>query len=198
MSRTGSDEAYVLDLCDEVLGAPGMRQHRFDWLLGDPNSAGRCTRLPVDGYWPDHDLVVEYHERQHREADAHIHKPDRLTVRELIRGRVYQEVQDFNLKRSAAPYRGLVQPSAEEVAVNGPPKAGKARPIDWHKQVAVALEDGKEETIEAKNIILATGSKPKSLPMLKIDGDRVWSSDHAVFAAEDWARRRARRFITAR
>ncbi len=44
--------------------------------------------------------------------------------------------------------------------------------------------EGEKRTIEAKNIILATGSKPKSLPMLKIDGDRVWSSDQAVFATE--------------
>jgi dihydrolipoamide dehydrogenase len=43
-------------------------------------------------------------------------------------------------------------------------------------------KDGEKRTIEAKNIIIATGSRPKSLPMLKIDGDRVWSSDHAVFA----------------
>jgi dihydrolipoamide dehydrogenase len=43
---------------------------------------------------------------------------------------------------------------------------------------------GEKRTLEAKNIIVATGSRPKSLPMLKIDGDRVWSSDHAVFATE--------------
>jgi len=41
---------------------------------------------------------------------------------------------------------------------------------------------GKKEVIEAKNIILATGSRPRELPILKIDGDRVWSSDHAVYA----------------
>ncbi len=45
-----------------------------------------------------------------------------------------------------------------------------------------APEGGKDTTLEAKNIIIATGSRPKSLPMLKIDGDRVWSSDHAVYA----------------
>jgi dihydrolipoamide dehydrogenase len=44
--------------------------------------------------------------------------------------------------------------------------------------------EGEKRTLEAKHIIIATGSKPKSLPMLKIDGDRVWSSDHAVFATE--------------
>jgi dihydrolipoamide dehydrogenase len=42
--------------------------------------------------------------------------------------------------------------------------------------------EGKEgRAITGKNIILATGSRAKSLPMLEIDGDRVWNSDHAVF-----------------
>lgn len=40
---------------------------------------------------------------------------------------------------------------------------------------------GEKRVIEAKNIVIATGSRPRSLPFLKIDGDRVWSSDHAVF-----------------
>ena len=47
-------------------------------------------------------------------------------------------------------------------------------------KVAVKGEDG-ERVLEAKNIILATGSRARDLPILKIDGDRVWSSDHAVF-----------------
>ena len=45
-------------------------------------------------------------------------------------------------------------------------------------------DGGEARTVEAKHIIIATGSRPKSLPMLEIDGDRVWSSDHAVFAPE--------------
>jgi dihydrolipoamide dehydrogenase len=48
-------------------------------------------------------------------------------------------------------------------------------------KVEVEGKDGKK-TYTAKHIILATGSRPKSLPMLAIDGDRVWSSDNAVFA----------------
>jgi dihydrolipoamide dehydrogenase len=35
--------------------------------------------------------------------------------------------------------------------------------------VAVAKADGTTETTEAKNIIIATGSKPSSLPFIKID-----------------------------
>ena len=55
MGRDTSDEAYVIDLCDRVLGIPGLRQHRFDWLLGDPASSAdrwvclltRTGRMPV-------------------------------------------------------------------------------------------------------------------------------------------------------
>jgi dihydrolipoamide dehydrogenase len=36
------------------------------------------------------------------------------------------------------------------------------------------------EVVEAKNLVVATGSRPKSLPGLNMDGDRVINSDHAV------------------
>jgi dihydrolipoamide dehydrogenase len=36
------------------------------------------------------------------------------------------------------------------------------------------------ETYTGRNIVLATGSVPKSLPGLNIDGDRIISSDHAL------------------
>ena len=45
-------------------------------------------------------------------------------------------------------------------------------------------KDGKKTSYSAKHIVLATGSRPRSLPMLNLDGDRVWSSDQAVFASE--------------
>jgi dihydrolipoamide dehydrogenase len=51
-------------------------------------------------------------------------------------------------------------------------------------RVEVEAKDGRKATVAGKHIILATGSRPKSLPMLKIDGDRVWSSDDAVFPAK--------------
>lgn len=31
MSRASSDQAYLLDLCDEVLGEASLRQHRFEF-----------------------------------------------------------------------------------------------------------------------------------------------------------------------
>ena len=46
--------------------------------------------------------------------------------------------------------------------------------------VAVAKSDGTSETLEAKNIIIATGSKPSSLPFIKIDKERIITSTEAL------------------
>lgn len=64
--RAKSDEKYILDLAAEVLAEPDYRwQHRFPTLLGDPGQDGRRRPLPVDGYYPRHQLVIEYWEKQH-------------------------------------------------------------------------------------------------------------------------------------
>jgi dihydrolipoamide dehydrogenase len=46
--------------------------------------------------------------------------------------------------------------------------------------VAVAKSDGTSETIEAATIIIATGSKPSSLPFIKIDKERIITSTEAL------------------
>ncbi|NJB70102.1 dihydrolipoamide dehydrogenase [Saonia flava] len=46
--------------------------------------------------------------------------------------------------------------------------------------VNITKNDGKVETIEAKNIIIATGSKPSSLPFIKIDKERIITSTEAL------------------
>ena len=46
--------------------------------------------------------------------------------------------------------------------------------------VAIAKADGSSETIESKNIIIATGSKPSSLPFIKIDKQRIITSTEAL------------------
>ena len=93
-SRSDSDEAYVVDLCDAILREPASRQHRFDWLLGDPGRDGCRRTLPVDAYYTGHRLVIEYRERQHEEPVAHFDKPDVLTVSGVHRGiqrRIYDD-----------------------------------------------------------------------------------------------------------
>ncbi|WP_051817353.1 hypothetical protein [Kitasatospora sp. NRRL B-11411] len=86
-ARADRDEAYVLDLCDEYLGQSGLREHRFEWLRGDPGAGGRRATLPVDGYWPDLELVVEYRERQHDQPVAIFDKPEKLTISGVHRGK---------------------------------------------------------------------------------------------------------------
>lgn len=92
-SRADSDEHYVLDLCDEILGIPARRQERFDWLRGDPSpTRPRGSTLPVDGYWPDLRLVVEFQEEQHTQPSPFFDR--RQTVSGVGRGeqrRLYDE-----------------------------------------------------------------------------------------------------------
>lgn len=61
-----------------------------------------------------------------------------MTVRELIRARIYQEVQDYNLKKPET-FRGLVQPSEAECVLDGF-KLRETCKIDWKEQFECALE----------------------------------------------------------
>ena len=63
---------------------------------------------------------------------------ERVTIREIIRSRVYQEVQDHNLQ-CGAPFRGLVQPEEAERALNGDAQK-TLRQIDWKRQFERAVE----------------------------------------------------------
>ncbi len=47
-------------------------------------------------------------------------------------------------------------------------------------KVEVESRDGDRTVYEAQNIIIATGSRPRDLPVLKIDEDRIWSSTGAL------------------
>src|SRR5262245_251145 len=73
---------------------------------------------------------------------------ERVTVRELIRSRVYQEVKDQNVRAMQAvsepnararAYRGLVTPTDYERELNVRTKR-EPRQIDWKKQFDVATE----------------------------------------------------------
>ncbi|RRJ88896.1 dihydrolipoyl dehydrogenase [Flavobacterium macacae] len=46
--------------------------------------------------------------------------------------------------------------------------------------VKVTKADGSSETLEAKNTIIATGSKPSSLPFIKIDNEKIITSTEAL------------------
>ena len=93
--RANSDEFYVVDLCDEVLGLEGERQYRFPFLVGD---SGRA--LPVDVYYRELNLVVEYYERQHTEDVKFFNR--RMTVSGVSRGeqrKIYDERRRIELPK---------------------------------------------------------------------------------------------------
>jgi hypothetical protein len=62
---------------------------------------------------------------------------ERMTVRELLRARIYQEVQDYNQKQPEY-FRGLVEPTNAERVLNGYKLKAK-RKIDWQEQFNRAL-----------------------------------------------------------
>lgn len=57
---------------------------------------------------------------------------ERISIREIIRSRVYQAVQDLNLKR-----QNSYQPSAIELELNGPKRV---KEINWQHQFDLAVE----------------------------------------------------------
>jgi len=51
-------------------------------------------------------------------------------------------------------------------------------------KVEVQDAEGKKTVYEAGSIIIATGSRPRDLPVLKIDEDRIWSSTGALMSEQ--------------
>ncbi len=62
---------------------------------------------------------------------------ERITVRELIRSRVYQEVKDYNTTQPEY-FRTLVRPTDAEQTLNGY-KLAKPRQLDWEQQFERAI-----------------------------------------------------------
>src|SRR6186713_1919695 len=63
----------------------------------------------------------------------------------------------------------------------------KKNKIDWIKGTArlagngrIEVTDGSSQTLEAKQIIVATGSQPRSIPGIEIDHTRIITSDEAI------------------
>ena len=75
-----------------------------------------------------------------------------LTIRELIRSRVYQEVQDYNVRQGTV-FQGLVQPDEAEKTLNGW-KLRKPRLLDWKRQFDRAVE-----AFEKKQILILVNDR---------------------------------------
>ena len=101
--RGNSDEAWIIGLCDEVLGEQAIRQHRFPFLTGDPGSTGRRSPLPVDAFYQARKLVIEFHEIQHSQPVAHFDK--RQTVSGVSRAEQRRRYDE--LRRTVLPQHGI-------------------------------------------------------------------------------------------
>lgn len=82
---------------------------------------------------------------------------ERMTVRELIRSRVYKEVQEYNTRRPEF-FRGLVQPTDAERTLNGY-QLRPGRTLDWNPQFEKAISAFETNQI----LILINDHQAKSL-----------------------------------
>lgn len=78
---------------------------------------------------------------------------EHITVRELIRSRVYQEVKDYNAGHNRMEFRGLVQPTDAEQTLNGY-RLKTPRTIDWKKQFDKAIE-----AFEKKQVLILVNDR---------------------------------------
>jgi hypothetical protein len=104
---------------------------------------------------------------------------ERVTARELIRSRVYQEVTEYNA-RTPGYFRGLVQPSEAERALNGF-RIREGRKINWEAQLAAALKafqrngfillvDDHQLTELDEEVVLKPGSQVTFLRLVQLVG----------------------------
>ena len=107
---------------------------------------------------------------------------ERVTVRELIRERVYQEVSEYNFRarREGGFFRGLVQPTDAERTLNGF-KVPKNRDIDWEAQFARAIDafgrngffilvdDRQAETLD-ETIVISPGTQVSFVKLTPLVG----------------------------
>ena len=97
------DQDYILDLCDRVVGEPSSRQHTFNFLVGlESRNTKRRHPLPVDAYYADRNLVIEYHECQHTRSVKFWNKMTACGLPRDEQRRCYD-----NLRRELLPKNGV-------------------------------------------------------------------------------------------
>lgn len=98
--RVASDEFFILDLCDIVLKKKASRQHKFGFILGDLHKDGESrTRLPLDAYYADLNLVIEFCEKEHSVEGEDLDKPKKKTISGVDR---VEQRKIYNHRKKAA------------------------------------------------------------------------------------------------
>lgn len=79
--RYKSDETYIIDLCDKVLGQKAYRQKKFAFLMGDLHKDEKTkTKLPVDAYYEDLQLAIEFYIKKDLETESANKKAEKNTI----------------------------------------------------------------------------------------------------------------------
>lgn len=104
--REDSDEFYIIDLCDEVLGLKASRQHLFDFLRGDISKKyPRGKGLPVDAYYESLNLGIEFEELHHSKASKFFDKPDVITISGINRSQ--QRIKYVEKRKEILPKNNI-------------------------------------------------------------------------------------------
>jgi len=74
------DEYYIVGLCNNFLEQKASHQHIFEDLLGDLHKNGKTrTPLPIDAYYEELKLAIEFSEKNYVENDV-FDKPNKKTI----------------------------------------------------------------------------------------------------------------------
>lgn len=80
-AKTINDEAYIMNICDELLLHTSVRQFTFENLLGDYHKDGKSrTALPLDAYYEEKKLVIELINKRSPVPKKGIDKGKRRTI----------------------------------------------------------------------------------------------------------------------
>ncbi len=118
--------------------------------------------------------------------------PSKTLIATAVQYQKMKEAESFGIKLAAPPiYDWLAMRTRKDKVVNmlvgGIGQLFKSHGVDHYQgfgkitgknEVTVIDEDGNETKLAADNIVIATGSRARSLPFLPIDGKVVLTSDH--------------------
>ena len=133
----------------------------------DPHLGGTCLNV---GCIPSKALLHStelYHQAAHGEAHGLVLKDLKIDVKKLMerKGKVVEQlrkgVETLVSKRKITIFKGT----------------GK---FTSNRAVEVQADKGHPTTLEGKDIVIATGSVPVSLPFMKPDGERIVTSTEAI------------------
>lgn len=92
--------------------------------------------------------------------------------KDMIVSQLFKGVQHLLKKNNVTVIEGYGRVTGASIFS---PRAGAVR---------IERPDGESETLTPSNVIIATGSRPKALPGLPFDGERIINSDHALELSE--------------